>query len=117
MGNVYLLGPDSDIWDNPDHSDLIVLKRRNNHSLVSRVLSDFLIRWYHHLLGWRLRVITTIVTVMSNNADWMIETRLNGNPCQHCLLLPGHPAANKRSSRYCLCLSPPCDGYSSPVLC
>lgn len=56
MGNVYLLGPDSDLWEQPDLFDLISLKRRENHSPVSRILSDFIVRWYHRLLGHHLRV-------------------------------------------------------------
>lgn len=56
MGYVYLMGPDRDIWGNPDQGDLVVLKRRGNDSLLSRILSDFLIHYYHQFLGWRFRV-------------------------------------------------------------
>lgn len=56
MGNVCLFGPDSDIWELPDMDDLIVLKRRENDSLLSRVLGDFLIHWYHQYFGRRFRV-------------------------------------------------------------
>lgn len=56
MGNVYLLGAGRDIWEKPNQADLVVLKRRENESLLSRIISDFLIYWYHQYFGWRFRV-------------------------------------------------------------
>jgi hypothetical protein len=56
MGNVYLLGQDSDIWEKPDLEDLVTLNARQVADSASRILTDRLIHWYHHLLGWRFRV-------------------------------------------------------------
>ena len=56
MGYVYLLGQDSDIWANPEESDLIALQARHSDSPVSRWMSDTLVHWYHQAVGRRLRV-------------------------------------------------------------
>ncbi|KAF2195047.1 hypothetical protein K469DRAFT_543962 [Zopfia rhizophila CBS 207.26] len=56
MGNVYLLGPDSDVYEKPQlATDLIALKCRENQSLASRVLGDFAVHWWHRAFGWRFR--------------------------------------------------------------
>ncbi|KAI4103509.1 MAG: hypothetical protein LQ339_004234 [Xanthoria mediterranea] len=55
MGNVYLLGQDSDIWANPEESDLIALQARHSDSPVSRWMSDTLVHWYHQAIGRKLR--------------------------------------------------------------
>jgi hypothetical protein len=68
MGNVYLLGPDSDTWEKPDLFDLIPLKRRENHSPVSQILSDHLVRWYHRLLGHCLRVSV----LLERQSTWIV---------------------------------------------
>jgi hypothetical protein len=51
MGSVFLLGADSDVWENPDSFDLVALKRRDENSYVSRMLSDMAVGWYHYLLA------------------------------------------------------------------
>lgn len=56
MGNVYLLGQDSDIWANPEESDLIALQARYSDSPVSRWMTDTLVHWYHQAIGRKLRV-------------------------------------------------------------
>jgi hypothetical protein len=56
MGNVYLLGPDSDIWEKPDQFDLVTLHAQENGDLISRFLTDVLIHWYHRLFGWHFKV-------------------------------------------------------------
>ena len=56
MGYVYLLGQDSDIWANPEESDLIALQARHSDSPVSRWMSDTLVHWYHQAIGRKLRV-------------------------------------------------------------
>jgi Ni,Fe-hydrogenase I cytochrome b subunit len=57
MGNVYLLGPDSDVYEKPQPgADLIALKSRVNENLVARVLGDFAVHWWHRVIGWRFRV-------------------------------------------------------------
>jgi hypothetical protein len=57
MGNVYLLGPDSDIWEDARYScDLFALKRREDHSPISRALGGCVVRWWHHCIGRRFRV-------------------------------------------------------------
>jgi hypothetical protein len=56
MGNVYLLGQDSDIWENPASEDMITLKARNIEDSVSRFLTNRVIHWYHQTLGWRVKV-------------------------------------------------------------
>jgi hypothetical protein len=56
MGNVYLLGQDSDIWENPASEDMITLKARNIEDTVSRFLTNRVIHWYHQALGWRVKV-------------------------------------------------------------
>jgi hypothetical protein len=57
MGKVYLLGPDSDIWEDARYSsDIFALKRREDHSPVSRALGGCVVRWWHHCIGRRFRV-------------------------------------------------------------
>jgi hypothetical protein len=62
MGNVYLLGPDSDIWEDARYSsDLFALKRQGSHSPVSRALGGCVVRWWHHYIGRRFRVRLTLL--------------------------------------------------------
>ena len=56
MGNVYLLGQDSDIWENPDVLDLIALNARREDDLFSKWVADCLVEWYHQILGRYIRV-------------------------------------------------------------
>jgi hypothetical protein len=108
MGNVYLLGSDSDIWEKPDLGDLISLKRRETHSPISRFLSDSLIRWYHHLLGHFLRVSTIHqARVLIGCAHFMVETGRYSVACQHSTVLSGHPTVSQYFDRYRSCISSP----------
>jgi hypothetical protein len=56
MGNVYLLGPDSDIWENPNHLDLIAINSKKSDNSLSRLITVMVVDWFHRLVGWRLRV-------------------------------------------------------------
>ena len=56
MGGIYLEGQDSDVWDKPDHLDLITMKPRMNESLLSAWISDAFVDWYHRTIGSRLTV-------------------------------------------------------------
>ena len=56
MGNVYLQGQDSDVWDKPDRLDLVVVKPRKKESLLSAWMSDNLVHWYHWTVGSKLTV-------------------------------------------------------------
>ena len=56
MGSVYLLGPDSDIWEKPDLSDLITLSSERVDGMVSAWLTNTFIHQYHQILGRYLRV-------------------------------------------------------------
>jgi len=73
MGGVSLEGQDGDVWENPDRRDLIVLKARQNDSLLSAWMSDRLIHWYHQVIGFRLavRVIIQLSTTSCKSADGM----------------------------------------------
>ena len=59
MGNVYLLGADSDIWEKPDLTDLIALRGGQNQSVASKAMSDYALHWWHRAFGWRFRVSQT----------------------------------------------------------
>ncbi|KAL8838166.1 MAG: hypothetical protein Q9176_005249 [Flavoplaca citrina] len=87
MGNVYLLGQDSDVWANPEESDLIALQARYCDSPLSRWMSDILVHWYHQTIGKRLRVpyafTATPLTVLKAG----IETEAFGLGSEHCRIL------------------------------
>ncbi|KAK4211761.1 hypothetical protein QBC37DRAFT_466946 [Rhypophila decipiens] len=52
MGNVYLLGADSDIWERQfDPAELVCLLPTKCDSIFTRFMSNRFIRWYHHLIG------------------------------------------------------------------
>ena len=57
MGNVYLIGRDSDIWSKPNLSDLIVLRARHSDDLLTRWLSDTFVQIYHRVVGRFFRVM------------------------------------------------------------
>ena len=57
MGNVYLLGADSDAWENFDSVELVCLRPRNSDSWGTWFFTDRLVRWYHHLIGHLFRVL------------------------------------------------------------
>jgi hypothetical protein len=52
LGAVYLIGKDSDIWNEPDRLDLAVLKARRNESIFTALLSDKFIHSLHQKLYW-----------------------------------------------------------------
>ena len=56
MGNVYLIGRDSDIWSKPNLSDLIVLRARHSDDLFTQWLSDTFVSAYHRVVGRFFRV-------------------------------------------------------------
>jgi hypothetical protein len=56
MGFVYLLGGDSDVYEKPDYSDLIVIKRHRSHTLATRIIGDVWVRFWHRFLGKKAKV-------------------------------------------------------------
>ncbi|MCJ1243035.1 hypothetical protein MMC30_000231 [Trapelia coarctata] len=54
MGSVYLLGRDSDVWEEPSR-DLIALRNRQNDGLYSSCVAESLVRTYHRLVGRHFR--------------------------------------------------------------
>ena len=56
MGNVYLIGRDSDIWSKPDLSDLIALHPRHLDNSLTKWLSDSMVHAYHRAVGRYFRV-------------------------------------------------------------
>ncbi|GAW23977.1 hypothetical protein ANO14919_135560 [Xylariales sp. No.14919] len=56
MGNIYLLGADSDVWEKFNASELVCLKPSRADSLVTRFLTNKIITSYHCLVGHRFRV-------------------------------------------------------------
>lgn len=54
MGNVYLLGADSDIWETTDPAELVCLLPRRNESCIAG-FTDQIVRWYHHAVGYRFK--------------------------------------------------------------
>ena len=57
MGNVYLIGRDSDIWSEPDLSDLIALRAGHSDDLFTQWLSDTFVHTYHRVIGRFFRVL------------------------------------------------------------
>lgn len=51
MGNVYLLGADSDAWEDYDPAEQVCLRARPEESLISRFLTNCLVPVYHRFLG------------------------------------------------------------------
>lgn len=52
MGNVYLLGADSDVWEGRfDPAELVCLLSRQSDSVLAGVFTDVLVKWYHRLIG------------------------------------------------------------------
>lgn len=56
MGNIYLLGADSDTWENFDPGEMVCLKPNKTNSLIARHCTNSLVKWYHRLVGHRFRV-------------------------------------------------------------
>jgi len=55
MGSVYLLGRDSDVWEEPNQ-DLVVLRSRRDDGLYSSRVAESLVYTYHRPVGRHLRV-------------------------------------------------------------
>ena len=58
MGNVYLLGRDSEIWSNPDKADLIALSARTAEDAFTTWIADRAVHWWHRCVGRFLKVRT-----------------------------------------------------------
>ncbi|KAH6668189.1 hypothetical protein B0J14DRAFT_156745 [Halenospora varia] len=54
MGNVLLESMDSDVYENPDRLDLVVLKPRKSESLLTTWLSDTVVHYFHQKIGYRI---------------------------------------------------------------
>ena len=61
MGNVYLLGRDSNIWSEPNSSDLIALHARQTDDPFTRWLSDTIVHAYHRVIGKFFRVMVLVL--------------------------------------------------------
>ncbi|KAH7138210.1 hypothetical protein B0J11DRAFT_587350 [Dendryphion nanum] len=64
LGNVFLLGADWDVWENPIMEDMVSLKSRQAEDIASRFLTNRLIYWYHNTLGWKLEVHYFILHIL-----------------------------------------------------
>jgi hypothetical protein len=73
MGNVYLLGPDSDIWENPNHLDLFSIDPKKSDNSLSRLITIVVVDWFHRLVGWRLRVRTLLDICQSRRKIALIQ--------------------------------------------
>ncbi|KAI8626750.1 hypothetical protein F5Y19DRAFT_466245 [Xylariaceae sp. FL1651] len=51
MGNVYLLGADSHIWEEFDPAELLCIRPTKPDTWVAQVITNKLIQRYHHLVG------------------------------------------------------------------
>jgi hypothetical protein len=49
MGYVYLLGADSDIYEAPEVSEMVAIKRHKGHGLAARVVADAGIRMWRKM--------------------------------------------------------------------
>lgn len=58
MGCVYLLGHDSNLWEEPNMKDLVTLAPQQRDSMFSTWIANSLIYTYHKLIGWLFRVCT-----------------------------------------------------------
>ena len=58
MGDVYLLGRDSEIWSKPDTPDLIALNARTAEDAFTTWVADSAVHWWHRSIGRFLRVCT-----------------------------------------------------------
>ncbi|KAL9070527.1 MAG: hypothetical protein Q9161_004824 [Pseudevernia consocians] len=75
MGNVYLLGRDSDIWSIPDISDLIALNSRHADDPFTAWVANKAVHWWHRVAGKHLRVLALtiweydLLTIRRNQAQ------------------------------------------------
>ena len=74
MGNVYLLGRDSNIWSETDSSDLIALHARHAEDPFTRWLSDTVVHAYHRAVGRFFRVMAFLSLVDD------LRLKMNSNP-------------------------------------
>ena len=56
MGNVYLLGADSHIWEEFDPAELLCIQPTKPDTWVAQFITNKLIQRYHHLVGRFFRV-------------------------------------------------------------
>jgi len=56
MGNVYLLGPDSGTWEDPDLLDLISFDAKKSDNWMSKAVVVIVVDWYHRLIGKKFKV-------------------------------------------------------------
>ncbi|KAF6234304.1 hypothetical protein HO173_007498 [Letharia columbiana] len=55
MGNVRLVGQDSDVWSKPDKSDLIALQARHADDPLTAWVTNTGVHWWHQVVGKYLR--------------------------------------------------------------
>ncbi|KAF2741505.1 hypothetical protein EJ04DRAFT_547840 [Polyplosphaeria fusca] len=56
MGNIYLLGPDSDIWEKPQLEDMFAVNPKEVDNSLSKMVTVIVVDWFHRLVGWRVRM-------------------------------------------------------------
>jgi len=56
IGVVRLFGGDSDVHEKPDFLELIAINRHQTHSLATRVVEDFWVRFWYRCYGKRAKV-------------------------------------------------------------
>lgn len=56
MGNIQLLGPDRNIWEESPISQLLCIQPQTSDSWFTRYLTDVLVQKYHHAIGWRFKL-------------------------------------------------------------
>lgn len=85
MGTFPLLGLDKDAWDKRNQDDLIAIKPRSTPDTLSRWLTEKLVPAYHHVLGKKFKVPTSLfkdpLTTLTTP-----ETSTRGNRCRHISL-------------------------------
>ncbi|KAK7984896.1 hypothetical protein PG996_005869 [Apiospora saccharicola] len=55
MGNMWLIGPDQDVWKDNDLSELICPRPDEGHGAFARFISHKPLKWYHYTLGHLFR--------------------------------------------------------------
>jgi len=85
MGTFPLLGLGKDAWDKRNQDDLIAIKPRSTPDTLSRWLTEKLVPAYHHVLGKKFKVPTSLfkdpLTTLTTP-----ETSTRGNRCRHISL-------------------------------
>ena len=56
MGNMWLSGPDREVWKDNDLSELICPRPDEGHGAFARFISHKPLKWYHYTLGYLFRV-------------------------------------------------------------